>query len=360
MTNYDFYLKNITEYPVIDRSFVVDWNARTLFFITKTENCYTETWGSEEYDETIAACEVGEGLLEFCEADFGTDGADLSQSLYAAVFAPQNAAEYSDYLDRMRNLQRIYRETVHFCFDYSLYGDDLSKIDAMTRFHIYAINGEVPKPQAVATTFSTRRVMLVAGDFEGRVFTKNADYSLPDARFKEYSGEFALKSRKKRAERNTFEKALNLPVSATELNEILPAVSETRSLVNSLEAALYFEFTAMLRLNLRIKRCRSCNRCFVLKGNYPTEYCDKIPAGETKTCQTLAAITNYNRKVSENPALGLYNKYYKRGHSRVKTGTMSRERFEAWKRDALKMRERCLKNKMSLEDFESFLSENLR
>ena len=48
-----------------------------------------------------------------------------------------------------------------------------------------------------------------------------------------------------------------------------------------------------------------------MKGNYDTNYCDRVAEGETRNCQELAAQENYKKKMADNAAIPLYQKYYK-------------------------------------------------
>jgi hypothetical protein len=52
----------------------------------------------------------------------------------------------------------------------------------------------------------------------------------------------------------------------------------------------------MLELDMQIKRCKNCGRYFILKGNYQTEYCDRIPEGETQNCQSIGALAKYAQR----------------------------------------------------------------
>lgn len=45
-----------------------------------------------------------------------------------------------------------------------------------------------------------------------------------------------------------------------------------------------------------------------MKGNYDTNYCDRIAEGETRNCQELAAQENYKKKMADNATIPLYQK----------------------------------------------------
>lgn len=52
----------------------------------------------------------------------------------------------------------------------------------------------------------------------------------------------------------------------------------------------------MIEHNIRIKKCKNCGKYFVLKGDYSTDYCDRIPDGEKFTCKKLAAMKARKKK----------------------------------------------------------------
>jgi len=111
----------------------------------------------------------------------------------------------------------------------------------------------------------------------------------------------------------------------------------------------------MLELDLRIKKCKNCGRYFILKGNYQTEYCDRIPDGETQTCQNIGATTKYAQKVKDNPALALFNRAYKRYYARMKVGSVKPDAFKKWQYEAVVMREKCLNGEITAAEFEAWI-----
>ena len=74
----------------------------------------------------------------------------------------------------------------------------------------------------------------------------------------------------------------------------------------------------MLKSDIGMRKCKRCGKYFIMKGNYDTNYCDRIAEGETRNCQDLAAQENYKKKMADNAAIGLYQKYYKRYAARVR------------------------------------------
>jgi len=114
---------------------------------------------------------------------------------------------------------------------------------------------------------------------------------------------------------------------------------------------LNLEFTKLLEHNIVFKKCGRCGRYFIMKGNYNTEFCDRIQDGETQTCQTLAAQEHYKTKVSTNAAWNAYNKYYKRYFARTKVSTIKQLIFKKWNYEAVTKRDDCSDGKLPLDEF---------
>jgi hypothetical protein len=93
---------------------------------------------------------------------------------------------------------------------------------------------------------------------------------------------------------------------------------------------LFFEFVKMIELNVQLGVCKNCGKYFILKGDYSTEYCDRIPKGEKFTCKKIAAIKTRKQKVQGNPILKEYEKAYKRMYARLSSHKISNEEFRLW------------------------------
>ena len=104
--------------------------------------------------------------------------------------------------------------------------------------------------------------------------------------------------------------------------------------LDTLEDLLKYEVYGMIQAEKRIKRCKNCGRYFVVdKSNM--EYCDRIAAGETKPCSEIGKSRTYEQKIAKGgTAMALYRKAYKTHFARIRSGTMTREQFDAWKDEA--------------------------
>lgn len=97
-----------------------------------------------------------------------------------------------------------------------------------------------------------------------------------------------------------------------------------------------------------------CGRYFIMKGNYDTNYCDRVAEGETRNCQELAALEKYKAKTADNKA-ALYNKYYKRYSARVKVRQIKEADFKKWKHQALTMRDDCTDGVITPEEYTEWM-----
>ena len=118
---------------------------------------------------------------------------------------------------------------------------------------------------------------------------------------------------------------------------------------------LELEFTKMLEIDMRFRKCQRCGKYFIMKGNYDTKFCDRVAEGETRSCQELAAQERYKQKVADNAALPLYSKYYKRYAARVKVRQIKEADFKKWKFQALVKRDECTNGIITVEEFVEWL-----
>ena len=123
----------------------------------------------------------------------------------------------------------------------------------------------------------------------------------------------------------------------------------------SIEQQIEFELIQLLMSDTGMRKCKRCGKYFIMKGNYDTNYCDRIAEGETRNCQDLAAQENYKKKMADNAAIPLYQKYYKRYAARVRVRQIKEPDFKKWKYQAMTKRDECSDGKITLADFEEWL-----
>ena len=91
------------------------------------------------------------------------------------------------------------------------------------------------------------------------------------------------------------------------------------------------------------KRCRNCGRWFLKERGTGFEYCaGPAPGEEGKTCREVGARTSFGHKVKDNEVWKLHQRAYKKYYARVLKKTMSREEFQAWTREAERLRDAAL------------------
>ena len=64
---------------------------------------------------------------------------------------------------------------------------------------------------------------------------------------------------------------------------------------------------------------------------------------------------NYKKKMADNAAIPLYQKYYKRYAARVRVRQIKEPDFKKWKYQAMTKRDECTDGKITLSEFEEWL-----
>ncbi|WP_347024011.1 DUF6076 domain-containing protein [Hungatella hathewayi] len=134
--------------------------------------------------------------------------------------------------------------------------------------------------------------------------------------------------------------------SSEELKEIADSLKEITVSASyryqhvRIEHYLLKELFALIKSNVKVKKCKRCGKYFILKGDYATDYCDRIPEGEKFTCKKLAAIRARKNKVQNNPILKEYEKAYKRMYARLSNRKILNEEFRLWVEEASQERDR--------------------
>ena len=133
----------------------------------------------------------------------------------------------------------------------------------------------------------------------------------------------------------------------TALREVLYP-NTVRDLYNYLKAYC-------LRLPLAIHKCKNCGRYFVVTGNITQDYCTRLMEGSEKTCRQMGAVVQYQSRQMKNPATREFTRSYKAHNARVRYGTMTKDEFTAWSKEARAKRADCVAGKLSFEDFVAWL-----
>jgi hypothetical protein len=128
-------------------------------------------------------------------------------------------------------------------------------------------------------------------------------------------------------------------------------------ITNTLEDLLKYEVYAIIQNEVRVKRCKYCNRYFVLeKGNL--EYCDRIAPGETKPCNDIGKSRTYEQRITGgNSAMALYRKAYKTHFARIRSGNMTTEEFDLWKTQAADKRRLAETGNLAFDEYTTWLKQ---
>lgn len=106
---------------------------------------------------------------------------------------------------------------------------------------------------------------------------------------------------------------------------------------------VYVEFMRGLQKGFVPKRCASCGRWFLQMPGTLFSYCDGPAPGQAgKTCREVGATASFQNKVRNNEIWQLHQRAYKKYYARVIKKTMGKQEFEAWARNAERLRDQAL------------------
>ena len=108
-------------------------------------------------------------------------------------------------------------------------------------------------------------------------------------------------------------------------------------------STLNLELLKILKHNFVIKKCKNCNKYFMLVDNYNTAYCNNIFNEGNKTCREIGASRQYAKKIDADPILKAYNRAYKTHFARIIYKKMTKEEFNSWLMEAQSKRDITLK-----------------
>lgn len=237
-----------------------------------------------------------------------------------------------DYEVNLKHLQSNYIQAIPFCFDVN-YNPLLNELTAYQRYYLFI------------KLYSSKKYSLES----------SVNYSV--IHFPTYTND-----------KESFRGAINSEISP---NNITPdMIKHIKSINPSYIRALncdnpksiaFNEFRFMLDENISIKRCKNCGKYFTLKGDYATDYCDRIPDKEKYTCKKIAAIATRKEKLNNNPIIKEYEKAYKRMYARNTNHKITSEEFKTWvdtattQRDLYEKQYKTNPNAELINEFKQFL-----
>ena len=272
------------------------------------------------------------------------------QSLYSAICPPlfteprcaeESLRRYSEYL---QTLQKEYLEIIEFCYDESFFPGALGKLMPHERYLIYRAIRHLP------TIMERRERIQFSHHYMGHKL--EMPYGM-DA--EEMGARLVAAGTEPTEDEKQFAACLCIDAEQTHYHIKTPSFICIEYAFSSVEQILELEFTKMLEQNVRFRKCKRCGKYFILKGNYDTNYCDRIAEGSTQTCQQLAAQENYKARNADNKAIPIYSKYYKRYAARVRVNQIKENDFKAWRYQAIRKRDECSDGKISPEEFTEWM-----
>lgn len=175
------------------------------------------------------------------------------------------------YYNYLLTLQNEYKELIEFCFDEDFYPEVMEKIKPAERYYLYKIIHNQPLTIQREDYFSYSRsnpngkilpIHLSQEDFLSRIMDEYG----PTEQHKE------------------FQKKYNLSNAEMEVFCRFPISPNTSYKFRNIRKALELEFTKMLEQDICFRKCKRCGKYFIMKGNYSTNYCDRIAEDETRNC----------------------------------------------------------------------------
>ena len=121
--------------------------------------------------------------------------------------------------------------------------------------------------------------------------------------------------------------------------------------VNSLEQALYISFMKMVSNKIKVKKCKCCNKFFLVEGRVDTEFCNRLAPNSIKTCIEICALKKYHEKSNNNPIMKEFQREYKKMNARVRIRKLTQNDFYNWSENARNLRDKAIKSNWSLNEF---------
>ncbi len=269
-------------------------------------------------------------------------------SLYTAICPPTFkqcnvvARPLRQYYKYLMSLQQEYRELLEFCFDDDFYPEVLGHMMPSERFCLYKSLHDHPQVLRRHETFRMRMAAMSGSKMP---------YGMDGDGLKKRFGMQIVPGDQHRE----FAERYNIDVNKLITRTQIPTFINVGYVFCTTQEILELEFTKMLEMDMRFRKCQRCGRYFIMKGNYDTKFCDRVAEGETRSCQELAAQERYKQKVADNAALPIYSKYYKRYAARVKVRQIKEADFKKWKFQALVKRDECTNGIITVEEFVEWL-----
>ncbi len=264
-------------------------------------------------------------------------------SLYSAICPPifkekHEYSAYKIYISYLTMLQKEFLELIEFCFDDEFYPEIFGKYQPHERFYVYASLVDRPINFYRDETFSTK----VRPPY-GALRKDNFDIDEVCRRLTteiETTPELIALSEK-----------YGIEIGKLRASIMVPKFVDKFYSFSTVSDILELEFTKMLEMDIRFRKCKRCGKYFIVKGNYGTQYCSRVEEGKTQSCQKLAALEEYKKKNANNEAKKIYDKYYKRYSARLKVNQIKEPQFNQWRYNAITKRDDCVAGKITAQEY---------
>jgi hypothetical protein len=128
------------------------------------------------------------------------------------------------------------------------------------------------------------------------------------------------------------------PFIRTNTDEIFSSWKDiVMTLPNKLDAPLEFPICDSIIKFLRqtvqnlihdemsLRKCKNCDRYFIVRYSSLAEYCLRKVEGTHATCQEYASKKTYKKKQAANPLYQIFTTYYNRIYGRIRRGTLDKD-----------------------------------
>ena len=126
---------------------------------------------------------------------------------------------------------------------------------------------------------------------------------------------------------------------------------------------IYYLFSEMSKRDILFKKCKRCEKLFPCYYHKNVQFCERLDESRNETCRQikfshLGGVNDMADDDTRQIVLDIYEKAYKRQRGRVDYGSLDKTKFKIWSKKARKQRDLCLKEAISIREFEEWIKEN--
>lgn len=128
------------------------------------------------------------------------------------------------------------------------------------------------------------------------------------------------------------------PFIRTTTDEVFSSWEDViKTLPNKLDAPLEFPVCdsiikflrqtvqSLIHEEMSLRKCKNCDRYFIVRYSSLAEYCLRKVEGTNATCQEYASKKTYKKKQAANPLYQVFTTYYNRIYGRIRRGTLDKD-----------------------------------